>query len=255
MKKPLFIVTALAVFAALPVAAGAAIAQTYVIPEGTPAHIVRGIEDADRAAEQVLRDPARKPAEVLTLAGLEEGAHIAEISAFGQYYTDILATAVGPQGRIDMYDMPYMEQYGAVESGNSFATAHPNTTYTVVHYNAIELGTDLDAVYNMLYYHDLKPVEVDTNAMNASIFAALKPGGIYLIEDHKAEDGSGWRDAGTIHRIGKEVLLAEITAAGFELVVDSDLLANPADDRSVMVFTPGTRGGTDRALLVFRKPL
>ena len=90
--------------------------------------------------------------------------------------------------------------------------------------------------------------------MNAKIFAALKPGGIYLIEDHKAEDGSGWRDAATIHRMGKETILEEVTAAGFELVTDSDLLANPKDDRSVMVFSPGTRGATDRALLVFKKP-
>jgi predicted methyltransferase len=229
-------------------------AQSYAIPAGTPAYIARGIQAADRTAEQVARDPGRKPAEILMLAGLQEGAHIAEISAFGQYYTAILAAAVGPQGRIDMYDMPYMERFGAVEAGNTFAAAHANTTYTVVDYNEIELGSGLDAVYNMLYYHDLQPLEVDTAAMNAKIYTALKPGGIYLIEDHKAEDGSGWRDAGTIHRIGKEVLLQEISAAGFELVADSDLLANPDDDRSVMVFTPGTRGGTDRAILVFRKP-
>jgi predicted methyltransferase len=240
---------------AITLVSGLVTAQSYTIPAGTPAHIVRGIENADRAPEQVLRDPARLPAEVLTLAGLAEGDHIAEISAFGQYYTGILAVAVGPQGRIDMYDMPYMEQFGAVESGNSFASTHPNTSYTVVHYSDIEFAADLDAVYNVLYYHDLQPLEVDTAAMNAKILAALKPGGTYLIVDHKAEDGSGWRDAGTIHRIGKEVLVEEVTAAGFELVEDSAVLANPADDRSVMVFTPGTRGGTDRAVLVFRKPL
>jgi predicted methyltransferase len=252
MKKLLALLTLSAAFS-LPVSA--ALAQTYTIPEGTPAHIVRGIQAAERSEEQTARDIGRKPAEVLTLAGLPEGAHIAEISAFGQYYTAILAAAVGPQGRIDMYDMPYMERFGAAESGNNFAAAHANTTYTVVHYNDIDFGSDLDGVYNMMYYHDLQPQEVDTAAMNAKIFAALKPGGIYLIEDHKAEDGSGWRDAGTIHRIGKEVLLEEIAAAGFELVADSDLLANPDDDRSVMVYTPGTRGGTDRAVLVFRKPL
>lgn len=231
------------------------LAQTYQIPANTPAHIVRGIQAADRTTEQVERDPARKPAEVLALAGLLEGAHIAEISAFGQYYTAILSAAVGPQGRIDMYDMPYMEQFGAVEAGNVFAAGHPNTTYTVVHYNDIEFAPDLDAVYNVLYYHDLEPLEVDTAAMNAKILAALKPGGIYLIIDHKAEDGSGWRDAATIHRIGKEVILEQVTAAGFELVADSDILAHPEDDRSAMVFSPGTRGGTDRAVLVFRKPL
>jgi predicted methyltransferase len=32
------------------------------------------------------------------------------------------------------------------------------------------------------------------------------------------------------------------------------LLANPDDDRTKMVFAPGTRGTTDQALFVFRKP-
>ena len=91
-------------------------------------------------------------------------------------------------------------------------------------------------------------------ALNRKIFAALKPGGIYLVIDHKAEDGSGWRDAGTIHRMGVDTIKQEVTAAGFELGVESDLLANPSDDRTQMVFSPGTRGTTDQAFFIFRKP-
>jgi predicted methyltransferase len=54
--------------------------------------------------------------------------------------------------------------------------------------------------------------------------------------------------------MGVETIVEEVTAAGFELALSSDLLANPDDDRTQMVFTPGTRGATDRALFVFRKP-
>jgi predicted methyltransferase len=106
----------------------------------------------------------------------------------------------------------------------------------------------------VLYYHDLQPQGVDTAAFNRKIFNALKPGGIYLVIDHKAEDGSGWRDAGTIHRMGVETIKQEVLAAGFELALESDLLANPADDRTKMVFAPGTRGTTDQAFFIFRKP-
>src|SRR5690606_40795346 len=82
----------------------AATAQdTYTIPAGTPAHIVRGVQAADRPDEDKVRDVARKPAEVLALAGLKEGDRIAEISSFGEYYTRILSAAVGPQGHIYMY--------------------------------------------------------------------------------------------------------------------------------------------------------
>jgi len=45
-----------------------------------------------------------------------------------------------------------------------------------------------------------------------------------------------------------------VLAAGFELKQESDLLANPADDRTKMVFAPGTRGTTDQAFFIFRKP-
>ena len=54
--------------------------------------------------------------------------------------------------------------------------------------------------------------------------------------------------------MGAETIIEEVTAAGFELVENSDLLAHPEDDRTQMVFAPGTRGGTDRAVLLFRKP-
>jgi predicted methyltransferase len=229
-------------------------AQSYTVPANTPAHIARGIAAADRTEEMTVRDAARKPAETLMVAGLGEGAHIAEITAMGLYYSTILSAALGPQGQLDMYDMPYMERFGAIAAGQAFAAAHPNSHYTNVHYNDIAFAPNLDAVYNILYYHDLKSQDVDPAALNAKIFAALKPGGVYFVVDHRAEDGSGWRDSGTIHRIGKEVILQEVTAAGFELAQDSDLLANPADDKSKMVFAPGTRGSTDQTVLVFRKP-
>jgi predicted methyltransferase len=124
----------------------------------------------------------------------------------------------------------------------------------VIDYNEAEFPDDVDVVFNILYYHDLGPQEIDTATMNAKLFESLKSGGAYVIVDHKAEDGSGWRDAGTIHRMGVETIVDEVTAAGFELEIDSDLLANPDDPRTEMVFSPGTRGATDRALFVFRKP-
>jgi len=249
------VVRQLVLAATLGFAALGAIAQDYTVPANTPPFIKSAIEANDRPPEQQAIDSARKPAETLMLAGLKEGDHIAEITSFGQYYSAILSAAVGPNGKVDLYDMPYLEAINeSTKKGKAFSDAHANTTYTVVHYNDIQLAADLDAVYNILYYHDLQPQKVDTAAMNKKIFAALKPGGTYFIIDHKAEEGSGWRDAGTIHRMATSTIIEEITAAGFVLETNSDLLANPQDDRSKMVFAPGTRRHTDQAVLVFRKP-
>lgn len=234
------------------------LAQDYVIPDNTPAHIRNAVESDVRTDEQKARDPGRRPAEVLTLADLNEGDHVAEISSFGQYYTAMLAEAVGTTGMVEMYDMPYLAAFGegnVGRAGQAFADARSNAEYHIVDYSDIDLPAGLDSVYNVLYYHDLQGVEVDTAVMNSKILTALKPGGKYVIVDHLAEDGSGWRDSTTIHRIGKEVIIEEITGAGFELIVDSGILANPEDDRTAMVFSPGMRGGTDRAVLVFQKPM
>jgi predicted methyltransferase len=218
-----------------------------------PAHIQRAVDSPERSAEQRARDANRKPAEILAMSGIEEGDRIIEIAGFGQYFTEMLAAAVGPGGMIDVYDLPYTERF-AGEASRAFDATHDNVVYHQEDYNTAAFPQGVDAVWNVLYYHDLQPNGVDTAAMNAKILAALKPGGVYLIIDHKAEDGSGWRDAATIHRMGVDTIKQEVTAAGFELAVESDLLANPADDRTQMVFAPGTRGTTDQAFFIFRKP-
>ena len=187
------------------------------------------------------------------MSGIEEGDRIIEIAGFGQYFTEMLSVAVGPSGMIDVYDLPYTERF-AGEASRAFDAAHDNVVYHQEDYNTASFPQNVDSVWNVLYYHDLQPNDIDTAAMNAKILAALKPGGIYLVIDHKAEDGSGWRDAATIHRMGVDTIKQEVTAAGFELAVESDLLANPADDRTQMVFAPGTRGTTDQAFFIFRKP-
>ena len=84
--------------------------------------------------------------------------------------------------------------------------------------------------------------------------ASLKPGGLYVVLDHSAPAGSGLADTKTLHRIDADVVKQEVTAAGFEFVGASDVLANPADTRTAIVFDPSIRGKTDQFILKFRKP-
>jgi predicted methyltransferase len=225
----------------------------YVVPANVPANIRRAIASAERTDEMRIRDYYRKPAELLALAAVEEGDRIIEIASVGQYFTTLLVEAVGPRGHVDMYDLPYTEQFGGPAS-RAFDAKHENASFHQQDFATVSWPRNVDAVHMVLYYHDLRPNGVDTAALNRKLFDALKPGGIYLIVDHKAENGSGWRDAGTIHRIGVETIEEEVLAAGFELALESDLLANPRDDRSTMVFAPGERGTTDQAVFLFRKP-
>src|SRR5690606_1250675 len=108
MRALLLAVSALLVAGAPQVQAqDAAAAPPYTIPASTPAHVRRAVESPQRTAEQRARDYYRKPAEILTMSGIEEGDRVIEIASFGQYFTTMLVAAVGPSGHVDMYDLPY----------------------------------------------------------------------------------------------------------------------------------------------------
>jgi predicted methyltransferase len=249
--------TVLATTAAfMPAVAGqapAAAAKPYVMPAGIPDYIRQAVQSPARTKAMTDRDADRKPAELLALSGVKPGDKVVEFAAFGHYFTTMLTSIVGPRGSVHMVDLPYTEARSGVAS-REFVAKNPNARYEVVDYNAVTLGQDVDVVFNVLYYHDLPLNDVDTAKLNAKILTALKPGGVYFIVDHNAAPGSGTRDTERLHRIDPEVIKKEVLAAGFELVEDSKLLANPQDDHSQMVFAPDRRGTTDQAVLKFRKP-
>jgi predicted methyltransferase len=225
----------------------------YVMPANTSAAIRKAVENPARSDAEKARDANRKPAELLTLSGVKPGDKVVEFAAFGQYFTTLLSDIVGPKGSVLMLDLPYTEERAGPKS-RAFVAAHPNAKYEVVDYNKVELPQNVDSVFNVLYYHDLSLNNIDTAVLNNKIFKALKPGGTYFIVDHNARPGSGTEDTKKLHRIDPEVIRKEITAAGFELVQQSNLLAYPSDDRTQMVLAPGLRGMTDQSVFVFRKP-
>jgi predicted methyltransferase len=118
-------------------------------------------------------------------------------------------------------------------------------------------ATNLDAVVNVMLYHDTVWMKTDRAAMNRAVFAALRPGGVYVIVDHSGRPGSGITETQTLHRIEEKTVRAEIESAGFKLAADADFLRNPADTRdwSASPRTAGERRGTsDRFVLKFVRP-
>jgi predicted methyltransferase len=96
--------------------------------------------------------------------------------------------------------------------------------------------------------------KVDVPAFNRSVFAALKSGGLFVIIDHSAPDGSDLAATNTTHRIDAARVKADMAAAGFVFAGESDVLRNRADSRRDMVFKPSIRGKTDQFVYLFRKP-
>jgi len=239
--------------AAEPAAVQAPPPKPYVIQGNVPKYVRDAVQSKERTPAMTSRDADRKPAELLALSGVKPGDRVVEFASFGQYFTTLLSPIVGEKGLIYMYDLPYTEARAGAAS-RDFVAKHPNSRFEVVDYNDIKLPQNVDIVFNVLYYHDLSINKTDVAVLNKKVLDSLKPGGTYFIVDHNARPGSGRTDTDKLHRIDPEVIKQEVTAAGFELVEESKLLANPEDDHSWMVFAPGKRGTTDQVVLKFRKP-
>ena len=76
----------------------------------------------------------------------------------------------------------------------------------------------VDLVFTSQNYHDYPDKfmgQVDPAVLNKQVFAALKPGGLWVIIDHVAPDGSGMADTDTLHRIDPAIVKQQVEAAGF----------------------------------------
>jgi predicted methyltransferase len=110
----------------------------------------------------------------------------------------------------------------------------------------------IDLVTLMFNYHDLGFLGIDRAKMNAAVFRALKPGGLYVIADHAGRPGTGISESGTLHRIEEAFLRQEVESAGFKLLAQGDFLRNPNDPRDKN--TPDPPQPKDEFVLKFVKP-
>jgi predicted methyltransferase len=117
---------------------------------------------------------------------------------------------------------------------------------------AIVASNGLDLVTLMFNYHDLGHMGVDRAQMNKAVFAALVPGGIYVIADHSGRPGTGISESGTLHRIEEAFLKKEVESAGFRLIDEGNFLRNPSDPRDKN--TPEPPQPKDEFVLKFIKP-
>ena len=237
---------ALALISAGLVLGGSAQAQA---PAATEA-ISTAVADAARPDADKARDAVRKPAEIVAFAGVEPGDKIAEIAPGGGYYTRILSKAVGPQGKVYAL-MPafFANRPGGLDAINALAEQYGNVEVVVIDYAATELPEPVDLVWTTENYHDLANGDIAT--VNAWVFKALKPGGIYFVEDHAAP-GTGTSATSTLHRIDPAAVKEQVGAAGFTLEAESDLLHNPNDPHDVN--PREVEPTSDKFALRFRKP-
>jgi len=248
-------VTALLLLAVLALPAAAA-------APAIPPVIAKAVADPTRPPEDVARDANRKPDETLAFLGVRPGMKVADYIANSGYFTRLFADVVGPKGHVYAAELDEIIGFPNVAKGyadlKAWAAGRPNVTVTTTPISdSLNFPEKLDLFWIAQNYHDLHDTflgPADVPAFNRKVFAALKPGGLYVVLDHSAAAAAPDDVTETLHRIQEERVKREVLAAGFELAGTSRLLANPADPRTKGVFDESIRGKTDQFILKFRKP-
>lgn len=213
---------------------------------------------AERPAADIERDAARKPAAMVAFAGVKPGQMVADMIPGGGYFTRVFSQAVGPKGKVVAIipaaaEVAYPEPSKAIRDMAS--KGWPNVSVVASPIDPAIAGK-LDMFWTAQNYHDLHNSQTPEQVIgfNKAVFAALKPGGVYIVSDHAAVDGSGLSATKTLHRIDPAVIKAEVTAAGFSFDGESPALRNADDPKTANVFDPAIRGKTDQIVYRFRKP-
>jgi predicted methyltransferase len=249
--------------------------------------LVDSIAGPWRPAADVARDAYRHPLESLTFWGLQPGMTVVDLQPGGGYWTQILAPyalkthGVYIAGVQDLGNPALSE--GAKKSRAAFAAKFSDPAI-YGHVVLANFGTQsapfaapgsVDLVLTSRELHNWAPAHKLDKIMNDA-YAALKPGGILAVEDHRADPGPEapeWKNG----YIATQTVVDAAAKAGFKLEAASEVNANPADLKNYPfgVWTlPPTRqssasgapdpnfdhakydaiGESDRMTLRFRKP-
>jgi predicted methyltransferase len=231
---------------------------------GDAAAIAAALASPDRPRADVEQDARRKPQQVLEFAGIAPGMYVLDAFSAGGYYTELLARTVGAKGQVIAYNNPPYAKFAekgiaARYDGNRL----PNVRQVTSSIEDLKLiPASLDAAIFVMSYHDLywRPTDgswpaTDPMLLLAKLHAALKPGGVVVVQDHVATPGGDpAKVVDTVHRIDPALVKRDFEKAGFVLDGESPLLAHPEDDHSKLVFDDAIRGRTDQFLFRFRKP-
>ncbi len=215
----------------------------------------------DRFEGDAARDAARKSAEVLAFSKIMPGQTVFEIEAGGGYFTELLSRAVGPTGKVIMQSPKEFDSFYPNAAKRLENNRLPNVTKSASMFDKLDAAdASVDVVTWFQGPHELYCVEAcgklpmgQPAAVFTEISRILKPGGLFVIIDHSAPQGTP-TTSGNIHRIDPMQIKALATAANFALEEESNILANPADDQSKDVFDPAVQGKTDQFLLRYKKP-
>jgi predicted methyltransferase len=234
-----------------------------------------------RSATNIARNGQRNPVETLEFFGLKPDMTVIEILPSTGWYTEIIAPYVRDDGKFyaahfspnaaASYMPPNLRGFEAKitaepELYGKVTVRHLNPPHEVV----IAPAESADMALTFRNVHNWIMADQEHEYF-ATFFAALKPGGVLGVVEHRAKPDAGMEVMRTSGYVTEAYVKEIAAAAGFEFVESSEINANPMDPTvhpgGVWTLPPNYSQGdadrakyqaigeSDRMTLKFRKPL
>jgi predicted methyltransferase len=225
---PLFVVGALALLAGC-------CASSRAGGRVDHARLTAAIADPARTPAFVARDPARHPLEELTFFGVAPSMTVVELWPSGGYWTEILGPYLAAKGHYyvalqtmgDVADTAKWHERVAAQ-GARWGSIH-ETRLGAGEYEIAPAGS-ADMVLTFRNLHNWMHGGYAGQAL-AACFTALKPGGIFGIEEHRGHNDIPQDPLAKSGYVRQDYTIALAEKAGFKLVGQSEINSNPKDTK------------------------
>ncbi len=227
--------------AAAPLLAGASAAWALTLPQRDA--VLDAVIAGDwRTPDETARDVWRHPAASLAFWGLKPGDVVIDVSPGAGWWTDILAPYLARTGGhyiaavADLSDPKLSD--GARKGRAAFEAKYEGDPKLHGVVSTVGFGQTsgplapagtVDLVLVSREIHDWAQVDGFTGKAFGDFRAALKPGGLLAVEDHRAPDGADPKKNDGY--ISEAWVIGEANKAGFALAARSEINANPRDTK------------------------
>ncbi len=214
-----------------------------------------------RSDANIARNEFRNPVETLEFFGLRPDSTVIEIHPAGGWYTEIIAPYVRDQGRFyaahfspnstSANQRRNLNAFEGKMASNRELYGHVTTRHLLPpHEIAIAPAESADLAMTFRNVHNWIMAGLE-HEFFAAFYAALKPGGVLGVVEHRALPDAGMEVMETSGYVTEAYVKEVAAAAGFEFAGSSEINANPKDPtvhpRGVWTLPPSYRlGDTDR---------
>jgi len=237
-------------------------AATEAVEAAPVMTLAEAVASDSRSAEEKARDVWRHPTETLTFFGVTSDMKVVEVWPGGGWYTNILAPWLASGGGtlvaagFDAASIEDPERRARTETRLAeFKAAYADPKFGTIEHTAFSASSGpltaegtADVVLTFRNLHNWMSGGY-TEKFFADAYAALKPGGVLGVVEHRLPSTQAQDPKATSGYVHEDYVKALATAAGFEFVEASEVNANPADtaDHPFGVWTlPPNSATTDR---------